>query len=108
MTKATLDKEIQSITKLIVNQIKPYKPQKVILFGSYARGNPKSYSDIDLAVFSKNFKDEDEIRNMQYLFQKTMAVDTSIEPHPFHPRDLRSPIKGTVVYEILKTGKREA
>lgn len=81
---------------------------RVILFGSYARGNPKSYSDIDLAIFSKDFKDKDEIRNMQYLFQKTMAVDTSIEPHPFHPRDLRSPIKGTVVYEILKTGKRVA
>lgn len=80
----------------------------VILFGSYARGNPKSYSDIDLAIFSKDFKDKDEIRNMQYLFQKTMAVDTSIEPHPFHPRDLKSPIKGTVVYEIIKTGKRVA
>lgn len=81
---------------------------RVILFGSYARGNPKSYSDIDLAIFSKDFKDKDEIRNMQYLFQKTMAVDTSIEPHPFYPRDLLSPIKGTVVYEILKTGKRVA
>ena len=97
-----------AIRKYVDELKKEITIDRVILFGSYARGNPKSYSDIDLAIFSKDFQDKDEIRNMQYLFQKTMAVDTSIEPHPFHPRDLRSPVKGTVVYEILKTGKRVA
>ena len=28
---------------------------KIFLFGSYARGNPHAYSDIDLAVFSPQF-----------------------------------------------------
>lgn len=28
---------------------------KILLFGSYANGNPHAYSDIDLAVFSPQF-----------------------------------------------------
>lgn len=62
-----------AIRKYVDELKKEITIDRVILFGSYARGNPKSYSDIDLAIFSKDFKDKDEIRNMQYLFQKTMA-----------------------------------
>ncbi len=29
--------------------------EKILLFGSYAKGNPHPYSDIDLAVFSPQF-----------------------------------------------------
>jgi predicted nucleotidyltransferase len=31
--------------------------EKILLFGSYAKGNPHKYSDIDFAVFSKQFTD---------------------------------------------------
>jgi predicted nucleotidyltransferase len=31
--------------------------ERILLFGSYAKGNPHEYSDIDLAVFSKQFSD---------------------------------------------------
>lgn len=78
---------------------------RAMVFGSYARGNPRPDSDIDLAIFSPDFDDRREIENMQYLFKKTCAVDTTIEPHPFHPRDLKRPLKGTLVYEIVRTGK---
>lgn len=78
---------------------------RVILFGSFAKGNPKPYSDIDLAIFSRDFKDKDEIKNMQYLFKKTCAVDTSIEPHPYHPKDIKKPPRGSLLFEIIRTGK---
>ena len=32
--------------------------RRVVLFGSYARGNPRDYSDIDLAVLGKNVKEQ--------------------------------------------------
>lgn len=78
---------------------------RVIVFGSYARGRPKPYSDIDVAIFSRNFRDRDEIANMQFLFKKTREVDTSIEPHPFHPKDLKQAVRGSLLAEILRTGK---
>lgn len=35
----------------VVRQIvEKFKPQKIILFGSYARGNPRPESDVDLLV----------------------------------------------------------
>ena len=34
------------------------KPEKIILFGSYSRGGIHTYSDVDLAVWSKKFTGE--------------------------------------------------
>jgi predicted nucleotidyltransferase len=41
--------------------------EEVILFGSYAHGNAKEHSDIDLAIISDWFQDKKHIENMQYL-----------------------------------------
>ena len=54
-------KEIKKITKQIV---KKYKPEKIILFGSFAFGRPKENSDIDLVVIKKTRK-----RFMKRLFE---------------------------------------
>ena len=40
--------DIQKIQAEIVEWLKPLKPEKIILFGSYAYGNPTDQSDIDL------------------------------------------------------------
>lgn len=40
-------KAIDQVVKQIVEK---FKPQKIILFGSYARGNPRPESDVDLLV----------------------------------------------------------
>ena len=45
-TKPTPDVVRQILEKLLAG----YAPQKVILFGSYARGNPRPDSDIDLLI----------------------------------------------------------
>lgn len=38
----------------IVEQLKPLKPNKIILFGSYAYGTPNEESDIDLFLLKDN------------------------------------------------------
>ena len=42
------------LLKKMVTKIKDkYKPEKIILFGSYAHGKPKKDSDIDLLIIKK-------------------------------------------------------
>ena len=47
--------EIERLKQKIVERLKPLKPEKIILFGSYAYGKPSVDSDIDLFLI----KDED-------------------------------------------------
>lgn len=44
-------KQIEEIFKRIVNN---YKPEKIILFGSYAKGYPTEDSDLDILVVVKS------------------------------------------------------
>ena len=39
----------------IVKKLKPLKPEKIILFGSYAYGNPNENSDLDICVVEKDY-----------------------------------------------------
>ncbi len=45
---------IEKIKLDIIKQLKPLNPYRVILFGSYAYGNPTKDSDIDLYVVTNN------------------------------------------------------
>lgn len=46
--------------------------EKILLFGSYAKGNPHQYSDIDLAVFSPQFSDNHFENNEAIQFTKRL------------------------------------
>ena len=62
----------QEYISLIVDKIKQEKPEKIILFGSYAYGNPGKESDIDILVI-KNI-DESKIRDFRIKL-KTLLWD---------------------------------
>jgi predicted nucleotidyltransferase len=55
------------------------KPQKIILYGSYAKGNSKEDSDIDIAIvvdkIDENFLDMEVL-----LYKLRRHVDDRIEP----------------------------
>jgi len=44
------------IIKEIVKFLKPFKPEKIFLFGSYSWGKPNKDSDIDLLIIKKTNK----------------------------------------------------
>ncbi len=46
--------DIENLKQEILDRLKPLKPYKVILFGSYAHGTPHSDSDIDLYVVTRD------------------------------------------------------
>lgn len=62
----------QEYISLIVEKIKQENPEKIILFGSYAYGNPGKDSDIDILVI-KNI-DESKIRDFRIKL-KTLLWD---------------------------------
>jgi len=80
---------------------KDIKIEKVILFGSYTKGTIHQYSDVDLAVFSDNFKDGNRIENLKYLILKAMDFDLDLKPQLFIVDDYRNP-EG-FVEEIIRT-----
>lgn len=95
MNKERLSK-ITGISKLVLKQIeefaKEYELQKVILFGSRARGDYHKTSDIDLAVLSGN------------VSEFIMAVDEHTDTLLMYDVvDLR----GTVQKELLESIKKE-
>lgn len=76
--------------------------QKVILFGSYAKGTNNKYSDIDLAVFSDYFKNMSRVDGIQFLLLNATDFDVDFEPQPFTMDEYIEP-EG-LVQEILRTG----
>lgn len=53
--------DIEILKSEIVERLKPFNPQKIILFGSYAYGTPTEESDIDLFLI----KDDLELQNIR-------------------------------------------
>lgn len=77
--------------------------EKVYLFGSYAKGLAKPWSDIDLCIvskqFGKNYHDE-----LVRLMKIAAKIEPLIEPHPYHPKDLEDPYD-SLAHEIRTSGK---
>lgn len=75
--------------------------ERAILFGSYAKGTESTWSDIDIALVSKDFTGigfYDRKRINPYLIK----IDSRIELHPFKPEDFTE--DNPFVKEILKQG----
>jgi len=47
-----------SVKKQIVEKLMYLKPEKIILFGSYAYGEPNEDSDLDICVVEKDYKNK--------------------------------------------------
>ena len=74
---------------------------KIILFGSYARGNYNDDSDIDIAVILKDYSNLIDIQ--LDLMRLRRKIDSRIEPHPFREKDFE--ITNPIVNEIIKYGQ---
>lgn len=97
----TLTKSILKYKKTLIDH--GIKIDKVILFGSYATGKQKPWSDIDLCIVSRKFG-SNEYEEMVNLNQLTYGINAMIEAHPYHPKDLEDPFD-PLAYEIRKYGK---
>lgn len=75
---------------------------RAYIFGSYAKGSAKSYSDIDVCVVSRKFG-KDFIDEMVQLQMLSQDIDSRIEPIPIHPKDFENPWN-PLAHEVKKYG----
>jgi predicted nucleotidyltransferase len=79
---------LQSIVQRIVVGA---APEKVILFGSYARGNPNSDSDLDLLVIMKT---------EERFTDRVLAISRLLRPRPF-PMDILVRTPGEITSALM-------
>ena len=90
----------RAINQVVKQIVEKFKPQKIILFGSYARGKPRPESDVDLLIVMKSPKSSLEIRrHLGVMFGMDLLVYT--------PKRLkeRAAMGDWFVRDILKEGK---
>jgi predicted nucleotidyltransferase len=99
LTRKALGDRIDSFLKALIS--KGLHIERAVLYGSYAKGNPHEYSDIDLAIWAKEFAgfsltDIDlyivPLRDHAKISVRPYKSGTNIDDDPF-------------LEEILNTGK---
>ena len=75
-----MDVNIPLIDKIIPLIVSLVSPDQIILFGSYARGEHSSKSDIDLLIIKKDLKNERETNNLLYraFFENKINVPVDL------------------------------
>jgi len=88
----------------IVEQLKIIKPEKIILFGSYAYGEPNKDSDLDICIVEKDYKNkwEEKLKISKLLDNIKMPIDIlnpKVDEYEFYKNEINS-----VYYDIDKKG----
>lgn len=96
----------QKIQKVADKIVKEYKPEKIILFGSYAWGKPGTDSDVDLFIIKESRKRQiDRMRElrMKLIGNNFPPIDLLI----YTPKELsrRLAIGDFFVGEIIEKGQ---
>lgn len=95
----------EQINEVISRIVGNFKPQKIILFGSYANGIPTEQSDLDLLVI----KDSDSPSRLQnrkirkFLSDLSIPVDVIVKTS--EEFQTYKDIIGTIIYPANKFGK---
>ncbi|MCI0469812.1 MAG: nucleotidyltransferase domain-containing protein [Nitrospirae bacterium] len=82
--------EIKKIVKRYIAELKKYglDISAVFLYGSYAKGMQKEYSDIDIAIVSPSFKGMDIFERQMILSKAHHNFGEPIEPIGFTPEQI--------------------
>lgn len=106
METATTTPRIDELVQQTIGYLKQkIHVQRVILFGSYARGDADKWSDLDLAVISPDFTGMSHANRMDLLVKLAMAVDSMVEVRPYTPEEFKEARPTNFLGHILTEGK---
>lgn len=102
------NKNIKKGLKKILNYFrKKYKPEKIILFGSRARGEELKSSDIDILVISKSFeKQPNYVKRLIEIYKEIPAIGINVDVLALTPKEFNERKKLlTIVKKAVEEGK---
>lgn len=105
LSRADIEPILREIVETLVRE---YQPETIILYGSYAYGNPTRHSDIDLFIVKETEKSRFE-RNVEaagIVFKPGRGI--SIQPLVLTPSELerRLSMGDQFICEITNRGQR--
>ena len=107
MAEILTREQLSSIVQDYISKLKSkINIEQIYLYGSYAKGNPNEWSDIDLYVISKDFP-EDYLKGQNGYFLYTLLGnhDLRLEVIGIHPKQLENPIEKSFFEEVESTGQ---
>ena len=102
-------KQIQkSLTVFLRRVQKKYHPQQVILFGSFARGEARRDSDVDILVVSDSFKNTREYDRFKELYLISSDLEPEFHVFGFTNEEIQNSDELTTLKQALTQGVRLA
>ena len=97
-------REIEEIIEKYRKELKSLgiSPQRILLYGSFATGNPREDSDIDLIVISEDFKSMNLRERLEILGLAAGRLFEPIEAIGYTEEEVKD-TRGTFLEEILPT-----
>ena len=93
----------EAIQAVVDHIAQTFDPEKIILFGSYAYGNPKPWSDVDLLVVLETDNPKQAQMDINLSFRDPIGVDILVRT----PQEIeyRVPLGDYFLRDIVTKGK---
>ena len=78
--------------------------ERVILYGSFAKGNQRKDSDIDLIVVSKDFRKMNLRERLEVLGIAAVRIMKPVEAKGYIPEEIEATSDASFLKEILEVG----
>ena len=97
---------VEYLKNEIVKNLKPLNPYKVILFGSYAYGNPNEDSDLDICILEKSDISKKELKSKIRKALKNIKIpkDILVEKYDYFISHSDDKWINTALYDIRHKG----
>ena len=102
---ATATELENAISDFIQSLLKGLRVDAVVLYGSYARGTPHEWSDIDLAVISPDFEGVPIWKRQEMIAHLTVHRYHDIAPIGYPSSEYHNPGRHSFLREIIRTGR---
>ena len=96
---------MEDIQKVVKRIIEAANPRKIILFGSYARGEETPDSDVDIMVIEDTVKHQGMEMVRLRKAAGRIAPGVGIDIMVYATEKTLNPVPGTVLYWALSKGK---